>query len=223
MSQDDIDPEVVGRLFAVKKNQLRVTEKRGYNIDKERSLLSLTLPQFLNLYIPFAQKQGKSFRSVLSFVYAKEDGKQMLVYYADVSKTGSQLGAAEVSEAVTFMDKNGIREAMIISPRQLSTQAAKNLAGLVAYNIDFFLEEQLGYYVFDHFLVPEHIPLTEQEEKDFLSKNKIDINQMPVLLTTDIVIKLLGIRAGRIVKIVRHNMYETPIRTSVSYKIVKNE
>ena len=223
MADNDIDFDVVERLFTIKKNQLKVVEKRGYNIDKERGILTLTLPQFLNIYLPFAKQQGKSFRGVLTFVYSNNEGKQLLVYYADMSKTGSQLGVAEVSEATSFMDKNGIREAMIITPKQLSTPAAKNLAGLVAYNIDVFLEEQLGYYVFDHFLVPEHIPLSEQEERDFLSKNQISIDQMPVILSSDIVIKLLGIRAGKIVKIVRHNLYETPIRKSIVYKLVKDE
>src|SRR5665647_402011 len=108
MSDGDIDPEIAARLFEVKKNQLKMVERRGYNIDRERGILQLTLPQFLKAYIPFAQQQGKSFREVLTNVYENNAGRRMLVYYADVPKTSTQLGVNEVGDAIVDMDKYNI-------------------------------------------------------------------------------------------------------------------
>ena len=115
MSYQDVDPEVAARLFEVKKNQLRMIERRGYSIDRERFILSLTLPQFLKTYIPFAQEQNISFRGVMTNVYENENGQRILVYYADVPTTSTQLGVNEVGDAIIYMDKYHLHDSVIIT------------------------------------------------------------------------------------------------------------
>ena len=220
---DDIDPEIAARLFEVKKNQLKMAERRGYNIDRERGILQLTLPQFLKTYIPFAQGQNKSLRAVLTNVYENNQGKRLLVYYADVPKTASQLGVNEVGDAVVDMDKYGIRDGVIITAKQLSPPASKHINGLVAYNIQIFLEEEMSYDPTEHFLVPKHTALTTEEQREFLQKNNISIDQLPIIMASDIIIRNMGLRGGRIVKIERDNMFETMIPRSVAYKAVKED
>jgi len=46
------------------------------------------------------------------------------------------------------------------------------------------------------------------------------VDQMPIIKSSDIIIRNLGLRGGRIVKIIRDNMYETSIISSVCYKLV---
>ncbi len=221
MSYQDVDPEVAALLFEVKKNQLKMVERRGYNIEREQGILTLTLPQFLKTYIPFAQQQNRSFRSVMTNVYENDKGNRMLVYYADVPKTSTQLGVNEVGDAIVDMDKFKLHDAVIITSKQLSPHAVKHVNGLVAYNIQIFLEEEMAYDPTEHFLVPKHIPLTLTEQREFLEKNNLSIDQMPILMTDDPIIKYLGLRGGRIVRIERENMFETMIIKSVSYKVVK--
>ena len=222
MSYQDVDPEIAARLFEVKKNQLKMVKRRGYGIDREKSILQLTLPQFLKTYIPFAQKQNKTFRAVLTNVYQNDNGKQMLVYYVDVPPASTQLGVNAIGDAIVEMDKYKLHNAIIITSKQLSPPAVKHINGLVAYNIDIFLEEEMAYDPTEHFLVPKHTPLTLQEQRAFLENNDISIDQMPAILSNDIIIKNLGVRSGRIVKIERENMFETMIVKSVSYKVVKD-
>ena len=217
----DVDPEVAALLFEVKKNQLEMVRRRGFNIDREKGILELTLPQFLKTYIPFAQQQNRSFRSVMTNVYDNDDGKRMLVYYADVPSTSTQLGVKDVGDAISSMEKYQLHDAVIITARQLSPPASKHVASLVSENIQIFLEQEMAYDPTKHFLVPTHIPLTLEEARAFLENNKISMDQMPIIRSDDIIIKNLGLRGGRIVKIERENMFETMIVKSVSYKAVK--
>jgi len=222
MSYQDVDPDIAARLFEVKKNQLRMIERRGYSIEREKFVLKMTLPQFLKTYIPFAQQQQRSFRSVMTNVYENEQSERILVYYADVPTSSTQLGVNEVGDAIVNMERYHLHDAVIITARQLSPPAVKHINGLVAYNIQIFLEEEMAYDPTQHFLVPKHIPLSKQEQREFLENKDISIDDMPVILSNDIIIKNLGIRSGRIVRIERNNMFETMIIKSVSYKVVKD-
>lgn len=217
----EVDPEVAALLFEVKKNQLKMVRRRGYNIDKEKHILETPLHQFLNGYISYAKENNRSFRSVMTNVYENDDGKRMLVYYADVPTTTTQLGVKEVGDAISSMEKYKLHDAVIITARQLSPSALNHVNKLVSENIQIFLEEEMAYDPTEHFLVPKHIPLSLEEARSFLESNKINIDEMPVIRSDDIIIKNLGLRGGRIVKIERENIFETMIVKSVSYKAIK--
>jgi DNA-directed RNA polymerase I, II, and III subunit RPABC1 len=223
MSDQDIDSNAAAMLFEVKKNQLKMMQRRGYDIDREKNLLKITLEQFLAAYIPHAQKQRRSLRSVLTNVYENEAGERILVYYADVSHDSTQLGLSEISAAIAEMEKYKLRNAVIITQKSLSPSATKHIAGLVSLNIQIFLEEEMSYDPTEHFLVPEHIPLTMEEQTQLLQEKDLDIDQLPVILTTDIMARYYGLRGGRVVKIVRTNMYQTMVIKSLSYRVVKEE
>ena len=217
----EVDPEVAALLFEVKKNQLKMVRRRGYNIDKEKHILETPLHQFLNGYISYAKENNRSFRSVMTNVYENDEGKRMLVYYADVPTTTTQLGVKEVGDAISSMEKYKLHDAVIITARQLSPSALNHVNKLVSENIQIFLEEEMAYDPTEHFLVPKHTPLSLEEARSFLESNKISIDEMPVIRSDDIIIKNLGLRGGRIVKIERENMFETMIVKSVSYKAIK--
>ena len=227
----DIDPEIASLLFEVKKNQLKMVRRRGYNISREEGILNLTLPQFLKTYVPFAKQQNRSFRSVMTNVYENDVGGRLLVYYADVPSGTTQLGKNEVGCAISSMEKYKLHDAVIITAKQLSPSASKHVASLVSENIQIFLEDEMSYDPTEHFLVPKHIPLSPDEAREFLDTNGISIDQMPILRSDDIIIKNLGLRGGRIVKIERDNMFgsversgnvENMIFKSVTYKAVKD-
>lgn len=226
MASSDIDPKIAALLFEVKKNQLRMIEKRGYNIERERGILQLRLDQFIDAYVPFAQKQNKSFRAVLTNVYQNDNGDKILVYYADVPSTSTKLGINEVGDAIAGMEQYQLRDAVVISAKDLSPSAAKHVAGLVAYNIQLFLEEEMAYDPTEHFLVPKHTPLSVEEQREFLNQKKnsepsFTIDQLPIIPSSDIIARYYGLRGGRVVKIERENMFETMIIKSLSYKVIK--
>ena len=221
MSYQNLDSEITTRLFEVKKNQLKMLRRRGFNIDQEKNILKITLNQFLDTYIPFAKQQKRSFRSVLTNFYVNDDGQKILVYYADIPLESTLLGVNEVSDAIADMVKWKLRNAVIITGKSLSPSATKHITGLVSYNIQIFLEEEMAYDPTEHEFVPEHIPLTIEEQRNFLEENNLSIDQLPILLTNDIIARYYGLRGGTIVKIIRTNLYQTTIVKSVSYRAVK--
>jgi DNA-directed RNA polymerase I, II, and III subunit RPABC1 len=226
MTTADIDPKIAALLFEVKKNQLLMVERRGYNIDREKGILQLRLDQFISTYVPFAQSQGKSFRAVLTNVYQNNQGNRILVYYADISSTSTKLGVSEVNHAISEMRQYQVSDAVIISPKDLSPNAARDVESLPSYNIQIFLEEEMAYDPTAHFLVPKHVPLSADEQRAYLNQKRnnepsFTIDQLPIIPANDIIARYYGLRGGRVVRIERENMYETMIIKSVSYKVIK--
>ncbi|HOP08782.1 MAG TPA: DNA-directed RNA polymerase subunit RpoH/Rpb5 C-terminal domain-containing protein [Candidatus Methanofastidiosa archaeon] len=71
-------------------------------------------------------------------------------------------------------------------------------------------------------LVPEHIPLSEEEEEEFLVKYGITRNNLPLIKSSDPIIKALEERdnvslKGKIIKIIRHN---SPAGEGIYYRYV---
>ena len=221
MSANEIDPKIVALLFNVKKNQLKMVKRRGYDITKEKNILLITEQQFAQTYIPFAESQNKSLREVLTYVYEDNNGKRLLVYYADANDDTVKLGISEVAPVIVQMKQYGVGDAIIISSKALSPSANKHIQGLLSYTIQVFDEIEMAYDPTAHFLVPKHIPLTREEAQEFLSSNNIDIEELPNILSDDIIAKYYGLRQGDIVRIERENMFETSIIKSVSYKAIK--
>jgi DNA-directed RNA polymerase subunit H (RpoH/RPB5) len=68
-----------------------------------------------------------------------------------------------------------------------------------------------------HELVPKHIILNEHEKEELLKRYGISLRQLPRILVSDPVIKLLNGKPGDVVKIIRksHTAKET-----VYYRVV---
>ena len=54
-----------------------------------------------------------------------------------------------------------------------------------------------------HKLVPKHTILKEEEKRTLLEKHKINLNQLPRILTSDPMIVQLGANVGDVIKIER--------------------
>ncbi len=54
-----------------------------------------------------------------------------------------------------------------------------------------------------HVLVPEHRILSEEEKKELLEKYKIDIKQLPMILSSDPMVKQIGAKVGDVIEIKR--------------------
>lgn len=224
--------EKVTALFEIKKNQLKMVRRRGYNIDREAGLLTITNEEFYNAYVPFAEQNNKSIRAIMSQVYYKDlspeeqnAGKRqekLFVYFADIPDS-SQLGVDAISHFIQEMDKYRSKNGILITPRKLSTPAEKNIQGLVSYNISVFSEQEMSYDPTEHFLTPEHVGMTPEVQREFLKRNNITIDQLPGMLLTDIITRYYGFKLGQIVEIKRVNLYDTMVKKSLAYRVVRED
>lgn len=218
----NLDLDAAQRLYQVKVNQIKMIRRRGYDTSAESATFD-KIPNyqtFLKIYIPFAKQKQNTLRGVLSQTYMNENGDKLVVFYAD-DDDKTQLGVDSVAAAIAEMERNKARSGVIITPKPLSPSASKKLDGLVAYNIQIFSEEEMSYDPTEHFLVPKHIPLSKEERTNFLQTNNINIDNMPIILASDIMARYYGMRGGDIVKIERENMYETMIIKSLAFKVIK--
>lgn len=223
MAQCPDNSEIWDRLLEVKKNQLKMVERRGYNIDREAPLLKYNRRNFINYFLPRCQKESRTVRNMLTNVYEHNDPEKgrLAVYYSETPTT-SQLGVKDAGKAIEYMREYKARTAIIITGKPLSTQAVKSINGLVGYSIQIFLEEEMSYDPTEHVFVPKHIPLSKEEQKDFLNKNNLSVDEMPIIATNDIISRYYGLRPGQVVRIERQNMFETMILNSVTYKVIKD-
>jgi len=70
-----------------------------------------------------------------------------------------------------------------------------------------------------HMLVPEHVKLTEEEEKAVLEEFNVSKDEIPKILKSDPAIQHLEIEYGNIIKIIRKS--ETNTETEF-YRVVVN-
>ena len=219
--EEDIDYGKSLRLFIMKKNQLKMVRRRGYNVDRENSILTLNVNDFLAAYVPFAKKLNKSIRSVLSQVYENETGEKLYVFFADDDLKHKQMGVDVLGEMIQEMDKYKAKNGILITPLPLSPSAKKKIEELLSYNIYVFQENEMAYDPTEHYFTPQHRPLSVEEQRDFLARNKISIDQMPIILTSDMISRYYGYKPGQIIEIKRVNLYETIVQESLSYRVVK--
>lgn len=71
----------------------------------------------------------------------------------------------------------------------------------------------------EHFLVPEHIKLSEEEKNKLLGKHNISVKQLPMIKLTDPAIKHLDAKVGDVIKIVR---WSPTAKTTEFYRMVVN-
>lgn len=72
--------------------------------------------------------------------------------------------------------------------------------------------------ILEHELVPKHIILSPEEREEVIKKYRITkLSQLPRILTTDPIVKIIGAKKGDIIKIIRKS---STAKESVYYRIV---
>ena len=218
----NIDQDKASQLFEIKKNQIKMVKRREYDIGDEVNILNYTVEQFIEIYVTYAKSEKKSLRNVLSNLYENEEGEKIYVYFAD-TKNSKQLGIEIIEDFLSNMHHYKTRNGIIITPIPLSPASKKKIKSLSAYNIYTFTENEMSYDPIEHYLTPEHILLKVDEQREFLERNNISIDQLPIILTTDIISRYYGFQTGQVIKINRTNLYDTIIQNSIAYRVVKED
>lgn len=88
--------------------------------------------------------------------------------------------------------------------------------------IEVFTDEELLINVIDHYLVPKHIVLTDEEASQYLKEYKLDKENLMRIYTGDPIAKYYNIKPRQIVKIIRPSITageEIALRLCVPGKI----
>jgi DNA-directed RNA polymerase I, II, and III subunit RPABC1 len=108
----------------------------------------------------------------------------------------------------------GINHGIVIYTDNVTSTARKALITSLEYKIELFTLIELQFNLTKHRLVPEHVPLSKIEVKNFKIKYNNKWGKFPIILKSDPVSRFYDFGRGDIIKIIRQGGY-------TSYRIVK--
>lgn len=223
----NVEPEYMNThaslLYKVKITQLEMIRDRGYDINDETFIFSSNVKDFIDYYQSDAAENGLTFKGALSKIYINSKTKNKIyVYYAETIKDVKQTGKKQVESCLDILNNYpDIKDVVFISELSLSSVAREDLATLPLYHIDSFLYERLCANPTHHFLVPQHILLSEEDAAKFLKRNDLKFSNLPKITVDDPIAKYYGATPGRIFMIKRKNVtIELLINSSITFRAV---
>ncbi len=90
---------------------------------------------------------------------------------------------------------------IIVSEKELSSKELENLEGV--YNMENFTYEMIFSNPLKHVLQPKFTPLTLEESRRYLAMTGLKGEELPVLKSTDSVVRFLGLVPGQVVRVER--------------------
>lgn len=213
----------INLLFRMKIIILEMMVLRGYDISNEVEVLGFNLEQFINKYTP--KNPNKSMRSLLTSVYVNNKTQQRLcVYFADINNDTTTFGKEYFVSFLLYLDTEAkTNNGIIITEKALSSNVKKSITQLPAYNIQVYLDTELSCNPTKHYLVPKQEIMSEEEVSIFLSNNKkIKLEQLPVILPSDPIVKFLGGKLGQVMRIHRYSMLNSMNILQLFYKLISH-
>lgn len=74
------------------------------------------------------------------------------------------------------------------------------------FHLDLFTENDLLVDITEHYLVPQHIALSESETKELLERLSIPADKLPRISINDPISRYYGFRQGQVIKIIRDSL-----------------
>lgn len=102
-------------------------------------------------------------------------------------------------ECLSFLDQNNSTHCIVITSEGITPCVKKIIDNSYNVRIEVFSEDELGYNVTKHSLVPKH-ELASQSE---LAELKKHLPNLPIILSKDPVVKFLGFEKKQVVKVTR--------------------
>lgn len=206
------------RLFRVKKNQVEMMRKRGYDTAREEGLFTMTLEQFNQTYEAFAASQGFSFRRALLGVYQRGDDQCLVAF---IESKARQVGLEAVRGFIDLFQSYRCNQGIIITQQPLSNDSTDELGKTTAQHVQHFLESELSFVAMSHYLNPKFRVLTETEGQTWLKRNRLRTAMLPITLRTDPIPKYLGLTRGTILQELHTSLAtETMVDSYLGYSIV---
>lgn len=118
----------------------------------------------------------------------------------------SKFGVDETKLLIGKLERTNARELILILSDSITSFASKMLTEYAASKsckLWIFTENQLRFNVTKHRLVPKHKKLSKIEKQEILSKNKLQVAQIPKLLNIDPIVKYYGFDSGDLIQITR--------------------
>lgn len=221
-------------LFKVKKIQIQMLKDRGYDVTDEMEVLTMGIEQFIKRYmekkktVKPEKKLEVSFKSVLQQEYINpnitvDNNNKIFIFYPETPVEKKKIGKETANQIISVMNSNKYIHVIIISEMDFTPDAKKSFLDLKLYHIEHFLYNQLSYNPTNHFLVPKHRLMSDEESKAFTIKNNIDRHTLPKISHQDPISKYYGAIPGQIFEITRERVIiDAPISVYIIHRLVES-
>lgn len=244
-------------LFHIKQNQVKMLNTRGFAIDEdERGYVdgSMNIEQFVARCQKKAGQTGYFTDTLTRLYHHKTEDKYVLVFYLPLRERKSKRSSKVISQVnnhfIQFYERfQQDNESIITSttimivtehPYDTNTLGALRYTISRAANLQIFLHDELGYNPLDHFLVPKHTLLNEEEKDQLLFSRrvvdregvptetyyqKMSLEQLPQISIHDPIAKYYNAQVGDVFRIDRKNINpysDTLVTETVAYRVVVN-
>ncbi|PHJ17398.1 dna-directed rna polymerase [Cystoisospora suis] len=202
--------ESTRRLFRARKTCCDMLQDRGYLVPAQEK--TETWNEFLQR---FQENECNRSRMLLVASHKADPENKLIVYFADETK---KTGVKPIRELTERMEERNIQRAILVT-QNILTAFARDAINEAAprHIIENFMESELLVNITKHELVPQHVPLTNDEKQNLLARYRVKEVQLPRIQSADPVARYFGLSRGQVVKIIRPS--ETAGRY-VTYRLV---
>lgn len=131
-------------------------------------------------------------------IIAKDErGEDIIIWGVEKVKI---IGVKWIRDLKKRLDKDQIRNGVIVGGSR-STKSATTEAE--RYGISVITREVPLMPLIKHTLVPEHRIATKEEVEELVKKYGVNLQQLPLILSKDPMVKAIGAKKGDVIKIIR--------------------
>ncbi|KAK8832738.1 hypothetical protein WA577_004132 [Blastocystis sp. JDR] len=185
------------KIFVVRKNAIKMIMKRGFVLQPQDDMTE---------YDAFVRRFGEDPNyEELSVMGVKLSDKRDRVIVS--FNNSSSLGVIAIKQLVEHMKEEDIASAVIVVKNKISNyarQACKKFEPV--FHLDLFSENELLVDITEHFLVPQHILLSEKEKTALLERLSIPADKLPKISIDDPICHYYGFKEGQVIKIIRNSL-----------------
>jgi len=178
-------------LYKVRETILEMINDRGYVVPESENI---TFEQFVLKY---------NNKNIDIFINDEVKNKKIYVHFHNDIKNFSKGDLKNITQKVIseFSDED-INLILLLREKENSA-VSKELMKEAYKNVEVFLKKNMLFNITHHVLVPKHILLSKEEEKDLLEKYNTNKGKLPKISKVDPIAKYYGMKSDQICKIIR--------------------
>lgn len=203
----------ITKLWRVRKTVFQMLRDRGYQVAEK--FLDEKMEDFEDAWKQVHDDGGGRERFII-LVHKKDNTQQQLIVF--FPEENKRVGVKPIRILAEKMDEKGIKEAVLVVRQPLTPLAQTAIKEAMAkMRIEVFHENELIVNITHHELVPQHVPLSDEEKQQLLDRYKMKPTQLPRMQIQDPIARYFGMSRDQVVKIIRPS--ETAGRY-VTYRLV---
>ena len=178
-------------LYKVRETILEMINDRGYLVPESENI---TFEQFVLKY---------NNKNIDIFINDEVKNKKIYIHFHNDIKNFSKGDLKSITQKVIseFSDED-INLILLLREKENSA-VSKELMKEAYKNVEVFLKKNMLFNITHHVLVPKHILLSKEEEKDLLEKYNTNKGKLPKISKVDPIAKYYGMKSDQICKIIR--------------------